>query len=665
MRAVRWLGLILGLILVAGESRLLAQESASGTDRVEPPVYQGTGEVQYRAWIPRAILRPGDEGELNIQLKIQPPWKIYGLTSEGGLPMSLTLVTSEGVEAAEPAREPEVEESFDPTFQANVTHHKGEPLFVLPFRVSRAARPGALRIALKLGYQACDATQCKLPEEVELAATVTIESLAGGTGAVAESSAPPQPPETSPEESPVTMQPAIVAGAAETPASQSLWKFLAIAFGLGILALGTPCVFPMIPITVSFFTKQAESGGRPVAMATMYSLGIVIFFTGLGMILSAALGGTGAMQFAGNPWVNLFIAALFIVFALALFGLFEIQLPDRFVNYFQHRSMTGGRAAAGYVGVVFMALAFAMTSFSCTAPFVGVLLVAAAQGEWFRPLLGMAGFSAGLALPFFFLALFPQYLQRLPKSGGWLNAVKVCMGFVVLAATFKFLASSDQGLGLGILTRPLVLAFWVGIFFVMGLYLLGKVRLPHDYDPIEQIGVVRLLFAVGSLALALFFGSGLMGYSLGPTVDALLPPPDYGGVRPLYAVEAGEQREPQWFASYDEARAKAIEQGRRLFLDFTGHTCASCKAMESGVFPDPRVRKLLSELVLAKLYTDRRDENERRNAKLLVERYGQGGVPYYVVIDPVTEEVTVPPRGFTPDPEEFARFLQQGLAGAG
>jgi thiol:disulfide interchange protein DsbD len=296
--------------------------------------------------------------------------------------------------------------------------------------------------------------------------------------------------------------------------------FLIIAAVAALFALLTPCVFPMIPITVSFFTKQAEtSKASPVAMGFLYALGIVVSFTAIGFFFTLGLGGAGAATFALYWGTQLFIALLFIVFALSLFGLFEIQLPESVMNLVGRAQGKGGA-----LGVWLLGTLFAVTTFTCTAPFIGAILAEAyASGQWLRPIMGMVVFSTVLAIPFFFLSAFPSRLKSLPRSGGWLNQVKVCMGFIELAAAFKFLGGMDMYLGWDLFTRGFIIAVWVAIFAVMGFYLLGAFRLPHD-SPVEKVGVWSMMFAIISIAFAAWLTQGLNGTELNGDIDAYLPP---------------------------------------------------------------------------------------------------------------------------------------------
>ena len=288
---------------------------------------------------------------------------------------------------------------------------------------------------------------------------------------------------------------------------------------MGLLALLTPCVFPMIPITVSFFTKQGEQeGNKPLKSAITYALGIIIIFTSLGLILAVTLGASGANQIASNAWVNLFIALLFVFFALSLFGMYEIQAPSLMRQFSLDNEQAGGT-----IGILFMALTFTLTSFTCTVQFVGLLLVAASQGSYLWPIIGMLVFSLAFALPFFFLALFPQYLSRLPKSGQWMNSIKVTMGFLELGAAMKFFSNVDLVWNIGFFTYDFVLASWAVIAIITGVYLLGKIKLPHDSD-LDFIGVGRLIFSIIFLTFGLYLTTGLWGGNIYGLVDSYLPP---------------------------------------------------------------------------------------------------------------------------------------------
>ena len=368
---------------------------------------------------------------------------------------------------------------------------------------------------------------------------------------------------------------------AQDTVRQGMWGFIWVAILAGFFALLTPCVFPMIPITVSFFTKHSEqNSGSPVVPALVYCAGIVISFTAIGVILASVFG-AGASVIAQNPWVLAGIGVLFIFFALSLFGMFELRLPAMVTNLTSSAQNKGG-----LLGIWLLGLLFAVTSFACTAPFVGTLLTTAiASGEWLRPVVGMAAFAAVLALPFFFLALFPSRLKSMPRSGGWMNEVKVVMGFVELAAAFKFLGDAGQIVGSGVLTRTAVIAVWIALFILTTIYLLGLFRMPHD-SPRTHTPVIALMLAVGFFWFATYLSKGLGGEPLHDAIDAFLPRESVErtpvgkqeallrAMKRRFGLGADSRLgfENHFKNDYEAARAEAKRVRAPLFLDFTGYS---------------------------------------------------------------------------------------------
>ncbi|MCS6965344.1 MAG: protein-disulfide reductase DsbD family protein, partial [Candidatus Kapabacteria bacterium] len=445
----------------------------------------------------------GDTATITVRLQLASGWYTYSLTPQvnadgiGPEPLQLSLSPSSLVQLSGKPKAPPPRRKYDEGFQMEVEYYTGTVTFHLPIRVV-GREPGAYTVHVNVVYQVCDSTRCLPPEEVQLPLRLFVEnSTAEGTGVVptfeepampATQSTPSQPAlRTTPSRDP-TDQPLGRPSSdnIESTAPRNIWLLLGLAAGAGAFALLTPCVFPMIPITVSFFTKRAERNRRrAVHDAFLYALGIMTTFVGLGFLFSLLFGATGIQEFATNPWVNLFIAALFIAFALNLFGAYELVLPPKVLNRLHQASEQHSA-----VGVLLMGLTFSLTSFTCTVPFVGTALVAIAGGEWFYPLVGMAAFATVFAAPFFLLALFPAALTALPRAGTWMNNIKVVMGFLEIAAAVKFLSNADLVWGWGILSRELFLASWVICGVLITLYVLGAFRLPHD-APIEQLGPVR------------------------------------------------------------------------------------------------------------------------------------------------------------------------------
>lgn len=450
-----------------------------------------------------------------------------------------------------------------------------------------------------------------------------------------------------------------------------LWAFLATAALAGLLALGTPCVYPMIPITVSFFTKRkSTTRARALRDALLYSLGIILTFTGLGFLLTVITGGAGGIQdFASSPWVNLFIAGIFLILALNLFGLFEIQLPTSLLNKLNRKA-----DGEGVGGVILMGFVFSLTSFTCTVPFVSSVFLLAAKGEFFWPLLGSAAFAAIFSLPFFLLALFPSFMKAMPKSGGWLNAVKVVLGFIEVAFAVRYISNADLVWDWGIFTRELVLAIWIACSVLITVYLLGRFQLPHD-TPVERVGPIRVLMAVGFLGISFWLLQGMFGGSIGE-VDAYVPPPRegtsaaafrFGPTGPPTASESSGMNagsEAAWIKDdYELALKKAKETGKPIFVDFTGYSCTNCRWMERTIFPKKEVSELMNQYVLVRLYTDGRDSVNKKNRQMQIDRFNTIELPFYVLMTPDEKAMASTGMQARFTPEQFTGFLRRGLGG--
>jgi thiol:disulfide interchange protein len=402
----------------------------------------------------------------------------------------------------------------------------------------------------------------------------------------------------------------------------------------------------MIPITMSFFLNQTSATrGRALAQATVFCLGIIGLFTGIGLAVTAALGPFGIVQLGSNIWVNGFIGAVFFVFALSLLGAFEINLPSGLLTRLNNAS-----AGAGFGPTLLMGLTFSLTSFACVGPFVGTLLAASVQGDKLQPALGMMSFAAGLATPFFFLALFPGYLQRLPRAGGWMARVKVVMGFLILAAMLKYLSNIDMVLQWNFLTRERFLAAWVVLFALPGLYLLGFLRM-EGIKRDEEVGVVRLLIATLFLTFAFSLIPGMFRARLGD-LEAYIPP--------LAAAESGDASAagPKWLKNrYDEALATAKAENKLVLVNFTGYACTNCHWMKANMFPRPLVQEALKDLVPVELYTDGTDSDSEKNQKLQDEMFKTVAIPYYAILTP-DGKVVASFAGLTKDEAQFVSFLK-------
>ena len=428
-------------------------------------------------------------------------------------------------------------------------------------------------------------------------------------------------------------------------------EMILVAMGAGAAALLTPCVFPMVPITVSFFTKRSEqTKGKGLRDALVYALGIIFTFTGLGFIFSLIFGASGVQDLTSSPWVALFISVIFLVFAFNLFGAYEIQLPTSWTNKLNQKSQQGG----GISSVLLMSLTFSLASFSCTGPLVGAALVSAAAGDWFYPIISMLGFSTMLAAPFFLLALFPTALTSLPKAGGWMNNVKGVLGFIVVAVTFKFLNATLEDWGIG-LSRDIFLAIWVGISLLMTLYTLGVFKLSHD-SPVESVGSVRLVFAMLFATLTFYLIAGFSGKPMG-FIESYLPAPEN---QPAMVQGLSSQQQPaKWHDNLSDAIAEAKEKNKNIFIDFTGKHCPNCRLMERTVFTKPEIASMMDQMVKVKLITDLKGEPYATNKKFQHTNFKTVAIPYHVTITPDMKVLSK--IAFTTDTDEFSDFLRKGI----
>ena len=589
-------------------------------------------------------VRAGEVVNIIVKAEMDAEWKIYALRDQGEGPIATrVVVTGEIIEASGLVWEDEPVEKYDDGFLTTTRTHQGGAIFKAPILVKSDLSPGKYNLSVNVLFQVCNASLCYPPKEEVLTITVTVE---GGT-VRDDRTEMVLVTEVFDDFGNINLDAAI---------DEGFFSFVILAFSMGLLALLTPCVFPMIPITVSFFTHQGEKGeGKPITNAIIYTLGIIATFSILGFILALTLGASGANQLAANPWVNIFIAALFIYFALSLFGMYEIELPSALRQYSLKQEGRGG-----VMGTLFMAVTFTLTSFTCTVQFVGLLLVAASQGHWFWPMIGMVVFSAAFALPFFFLALFPQYLAKMPKSGSWLNSVKVVMGFLELAAAFKFISNTDLVWGWGFFSHNTVLAVWAVLMLLTGIYLLGKIQLPHD-SPLASISVPRLMLSTAFLTFGLYLTSGLFGQKIHGLIYSYLPPIVEGESGAVRTNGASMAAEFNWYRNLDEGLAEARATGKSVFIDFTGYTCTNCRWMEANTFTKTEVKHRFGEMILVQLYTDG-GPNHRENQQYEIDRFGTAALPFYVILSPNDDIITTFP-GMTRSLDDFLDFLDKGLAG--
>ncbi|MBK7929363.1 MAG: thioredoxin family protein [Bryobacterales bacterium] len=584
---------------------------------------------------------------LRLTATIDEGWHLYSPTTPPGpIPTELKLDDNAAV-ASFTIHQPEPKKIFDPNFNNESQSYEKEVVFLIEAKLA-ATLPETLELSASTRYQVCSDTTCLRPVRRTAALALSTKPVAGATArsipagytaVPAAGSAPPA--ETS------------AAPATTTAPPQSMLGFLAVAFGFGIASIFTPCVFPMIPFTVSAFLGGGgpgqPSGSSPLVKAITFCLGIILIFTALGIGATAALGPFGVVQIGSSPWVNGFITLVFVAFGLSLLGAFEITLPSGLVN-----RMNNASQGAGLLPMLLMGLTFALTSFACVGPFMGTLLAASVQGDKLQPALGMLSFATGLASPFFFLALFPGYLKNLPRSGGWLVRVKVVMGFLVLAAAVKYISTVDVVLHWDLFTRERVLASWMVLLAMPGLYLLGLLRM-EGIKAEETVGVSRALLGALFLILSVSLLPGMFGAPLGE-LDAFLPS---AKSTPFAGASSGPKLD--WMKDdYAGALARAKAENKPLFVNFTGYACTNCKWMKSNMFTKPEIASELAKYVLVELYTDGTDAASETNRNLQEGRYQTVSIPHYVVLDG-TEAVRASQVGLTKDTQAFKAFLTKGL----
>jgi thiol:disulfide interchange protein DsbD len=663
----------------------------------------------------------GQTFRIELTATIEAGWHLYSLSQGPGGPIATRISVPQGqmftLDGAIDAPPPHV--AFDSGFNMDTETYSEKTIFTLPIKVGTQAS-GKQVLRVQAYYQTCNDKFCLPPKTVKMETPIEVT---GGSGAAAPSAgaqppaasgsaavaqgqgatgataqAPPAPPtavkapaapgaprttaaQEAPTAAPVAVASATSAGAPPVapasvtrpvpfaPASgtpvqsgDSLLSFLLLAMVSGGLALLTPCVFPMVPITVSYFTGHAAGHqGRALRNASIYAVGIILTFTAFGMLLALLVGATSLNRFAANPWINLLITAIFVGFALNLFGVFEINVPSVVLSRLD--SITRQEGGSEVIGALLMGFTFTLTSFTCTVPFVGNVMVAASSGNWLQPVVGMIAFATVFALPFFALALMPQWVSQMPRSGAWLHAVKVLMAFLEIAAAMKFLSNVDLVWRWGVFTRDVVLATWVVIAACMALYLLGVFKFPGE-PRIRKVRGGRWLLASACLLLGVWLFSGILGRRLGE-LDAFLPPAD--GVQAFAADDnaTGIAGELTWIMNdYQGALARARREHKLVMVDFTGYTCTNCRWMEANMFPRQDVRTELEKFVRVRMYTDGEGEIFQRQQAMQQEMFKTVALPYYAILDADGNPIVTYP-GLTRDPAEFVSFLRKGLTATG
>ncbi|MEY4651322.1 MAG: hypothetical protein RJA06_1395 [Bacteroidota bacterium] len=660
--------------------------------------------LQPVSWTTSVRSLDGGKLELVASAKIDAGWHVYSqfIGSDGPIPTAFKLPESKDLKTEGPVREPKPIKEFDKNFGMELAYFAKKADFVI---AAQRISPKAFTYTAEVEFMVCDDERCLPPDYVNLVFKVPAAPAAGATASPtdADASTGTDPAAKTPtteapaDEATPAEEPAAEAGdvpvnpetPAEAPEALNLWALFGAGMLGGFFALIMPCIFPMIPLTVSFFLKQSKSKADGVRKALIYGLSINVIYVALGLLVTVVFGSDALNAMATNPWFNLAFFALFVVFAISFFGAFEITLPSSWVNKADDQSQRGG-----LLGIFFMAFTLALVSFSCTGPLIGQLLVATAvSGELLGPAMGMFGFSFALSLPFVLFAAFPGWLKGLPKSGGWLNTVKVTLGFLELAFALKFLSTADMVWQQHWLERELFLALWVAIAFATALYLFGVFRMPHDDEPKGGLGVGRMLTGLLFLVAGFYLLPGIWGAPV--KLVAGFPPPAFyaenpngmgSGSAPAADAKLSEDAHCPLnlpcFNDLEEARAYALEAGKPLLLDFTGWGCVNCRKMEEEVWSRPEVRRRLAEdVVLVSLYVDERtelpaaevrvSETTGKTIKTIGQKWGDlqaqyfnaNAQPYYVLMDPAVEAPNAlnGHTAYDPDPAVFLNWLDAGL----
>lgn len=626
------------------------------------------------------------EGLVTIKATIDEHWHLFSQRTKGSLPTVFKFQPDEHYELSGKVSESKPDKDyFDDIFQAQEIYFEKKAEFSQKIKI---LKPGAFNILLKISYQTCIDEKfggvCinskeKLTIPVD-GGTASVPAVIDSSKNSADSSLTPVPVKDSVKSGtgsiiPETQTPEVIAkleqgcGDVKEAEDKSFWGIFIAGFLGGLLALLTPCVFPMIPLTVSFFTKQSKNRITGLTNALIYALSIMVIYTSLGFAITKIAGPDALNQMSTSWFFNLLFFIVFIIFSLSFFGAFEITLPSSFVNKIDNASNRGG-----LIGIFFMAFTLSLVSFSCTGPIIGTLLVEAAQGgNDTGPLVGMFGFSLALAFPFAFFAAFPGFLASLPKSGGWLNSVKITLGFLELALAMKFISNVDLAYHWGFIMREIFIAIWIVIFGLMGLYMFGKIKFKGDSD--GPVSIPRLIFGILALSFTVYLIPGLWGAPL--RMISGFPPPDF------YKEWKTDQSDcPMGIDcnhnDFDGGMKKAKQLSKPVMLDFTGWNCVNCRKMEENVWPEKEIYDLLSrEYVLISLYCDDREElpeNLRYTNELgddienvgdlwkdfQRKYYGKISQPWYVLVDP-DGRLLAEPLGYTPDKAMYKAYLEEGI----
>jgi thiol:disulfide interchange protein DsbD len=630
-------------------------------------------------------------GEILFAASIEAGWHIYDIALPPGGPNPTTF-TFEIVEGAElkgkPATETLLKTEYDAMFEMNVSWYAADPTFVQRLKITDSDR---FRISGYIDFMSCNDEACTFGKEEfsfsKKDLPAVLASIKPAVKETVEKKEEPLKEETVPENTGVLSDslkspdvethdlwlPVIdrlqEEGTGETSSNKSGLSIFLLCFVGGFVALLTPCVWPIIPMTVSFFLKRSSTNRKKaVRDAVTYGLSIIVIYLVLGLLITVLFGASALNDLSTNAVFNILFFALLVLFAVSFFGAFELTLPTSWTNKMDSKA----DSTTGLISIFFMAFTLVLVSFSCTGPIIGTLLVqAAGMGSIAGPAIGMFGFGLALAIPFALFAIFPSWLQNLPKSGGWLNSVKVVLGFLELALALKFLSVADLAYGWRLLDREVFLVLWIVIFVLLGLYLLGKIKFAHDND-LKHVSVTRLFLSILSFAFAVYMVPGLWGAPL--KAISAVPPPLYTQDFNLYSGEV----HPQFF-DYNEGMEYAQKHKKPVMIDFTGFGCVNCREMEAAVWSDPRVKGIIdNDYVLISLYVDDKTKLPEtveikeygKTSKLRTigdqwsylqrHKFGANAQPFYVLLDNRGNPLA-PSRAYNKNIEEYIAFLKKGL----
>ncbi len=647
-------------------------------------------ELHPISWSSEVKKIDSDMAEIHFRANIQDGWDLYSLDVPPGGPLPTVFTFEKNSDfqlIGKMTTNPKPKLSYDDVFEMEIGKWKKSVTFIQKIKVARFQK---FSINVDIDFMMCDENSCiPLSDNVKVQVdgtqyetASTPEETAVDTAEVIEEAEVTTTEDINEPESIIQ----------ETPAqNRSVWFIFWLGLMGGVLALLTPCVWPVIPMTVSFFLNKTQKKGSAVRDAVFYGLSVIVVYVTLGLTISLIFGPDALGGLATSPGFNVFFFILLVIFAIAFFGAFELTLPSKWVNAMDRKTEKSG----GLMGVFFMALTLVLVSFSCTGPILGALLVEAASSNSFvAPLMGMFGFSVAMAIPFSLLVIFPSWLKSMPKSGGWMNSVKVVLAFLMLAFAFRFLAVADGVAGWGILPRELFIAIWLVIFLLMGFYLLGKIKMYHDSD-VKHLTVGRLFLATASFVAAALMLPGLWGAPM-KAISGFMPPittqtfnlnkaVSVGPAADMSLYEGYHTKEGSYglikFLDYEEGMEFAGKQNKPVFLDFTGIGCTNCKKMEASVFGEDKVLPLLRDkYVIIALYVDSREllpedkqyvsttGGKERKIRTVGQKwsdfqttqYGVNALPYYVLLDHDGKMLTEP-RAYNTDVNAFAEFLQKGL----